>query len=254
MNPSDINDPKFAASEEEAVDLLVDGELDESRRRELLLRLEEQPDGWRRCAMAFLEAQCWKRQMRSVVCRPAAGAAEGRTPAAHRTRWVEGRAGTVLAMAASFLIALGLGTMLRDLANRGGQVGTETIRLAGTDNGTKQPAAAPLGRPDPQPKGSSRPDGLSDPWQLVTLGVDGGPDGQQQSIRLPARSMDAVDEAWWNSLPRAMPRDVEEALQRAGHQVHQSRQFVPLRLEDGRQLVVPVDQIDVRYVGNRGYQ
>ena len=45
------------------VDLLVDGEMDEADRRALLLQLEHEPDGWRRCAMAFLEAQCWKAEL-----------------------------------------------------------------------------------------------------------------------------------------------------------------------------------------------
>lgn len=42
------------------LDRLVEGELTESQRREVLLRLEAQPDGWRRCALAFLEARSWR--------------------------------------------------------------------------------------------------------------------------------------------------------------------------------------------------
>jgi hypothetical protein len=39
------------------IDRLVDGELNQDERRDLLLRLEATPDGWRACALAFLEAQ-----------------------------------------------------------------------------------------------------------------------------------------------------------------------------------------------------
>jgi hypothetical protein len=42
------------------VDRLVDGELPEVERREFLQRLDSEPDGWRRCALAFLEAQSWR--------------------------------------------------------------------------------------------------------------------------------------------------------------------------------------------------
>ncbi len=63
-----------------------------------------------------------------------------------------------------------------------------------------------------------------------------------------------MDEAWLNSFPQAMPQEVQEALRRMGHRVHQSRQLVPLRMKDGRKLVVPVDQIEVHYVGNQPYQ
>ena len=45
---------------------LVDGELDEARRRALLVRLEHEPDGWRHCAWPF-----WK-------------------PSALSRRWVDG--------------------------------------------------------------------------------------------------------------------------------------------------------------------
>ena len=40
------------------LELLADGELDEESRRTLLSRLDQTSDGWRRCALAFLEAQC----------------------------------------------------------------------------------------------------------------------------------------------------------------------------------------------------
>ncbi|MBR2694358.1 MAG: hypothetical protein IKE69_09090 [Thermoguttaceae bacterium] len=40
------------------LELLADGELDEESRRDLLERLDRTDDGWRYCAMAFLQAQC----------------------------------------------------------------------------------------------------------------------------------------------------------------------------------------------------
>jgi anti-sigma factor RsiW len=39
------------------IDALVDGELSETRRAELLQQLEQHPAGWRQVALAFLEAQ-----------------------------------------------------------------------------------------------------------------------------------------------------------------------------------------------------
>ena len=39
------------------LDRLVDGELSAQEYRALLAALDEEPDSWRRCAMAFLEAQ-----------------------------------------------------------------------------------------------------------------------------------------------------------------------------------------------------
>jgi hypothetical protein len=48
------------ALDDRLIDRLVDGELAEAQRRELLARLESEPDGWRSCALAFLEAQSWR--------------------------------------------------------------------------------------------------------------------------------------------------------------------------------------------------
>ena len=58
------------------LDRLVDGELTEADRRELLLQLEHEPEGWRRCALAFLEAQCWEQELTLVARAPERSGAE----------------------------------------------------------------------------------------------------------------------------------------------------------------------------------
>src|SRR4051794_25497769 len=52
---------------DDLIDLLVEGELDPARRRALLTRLDDEPDGWRRLALAFLEAQCWRESFGALV-------------------------------------------------------------------------------------------------------------------------------------------------------------------------------------------
>lgn len=105
------------ANPEALVDRLVDGELGEADRRELLLQLEHEPDGWRRCALAFLEAQCWKAELGQMVPPPAPQAALAApvSRAEPAGRWQSWRqyVATTLTMAASFLIALVLGMGLR---------------------------------------------------------------------------------------------------------------------------------------------
>ncbi len=41
----------------EQIDLLVDGEMDEQQKTQLLKSLDYEPDGWKRCALGFLESQ-----------------------------------------------------------------------------------------------------------------------------------------------------------------------------------------------------
>ena len=50
---------------QETLDLLVDGELGENDRRELLLRMDRAVDGWRKCALTFIEAQLFRQSFRS---------------------------------------------------------------------------------------------------------------------------------------------------------------------------------------------
>ena len=104
-------------------DRLVDDELSEEERRELLGRLDDEPSGWRRCALAFLEAQCWRQALgETPSLRDSLGAAlqstgknADETPAIpietpRRAVWL-GRVKMLSAMAASFLVAMWLGTM-----------------------------------------------------------------------------------------------------------------------------------------------
>ena len=49
---------------QEQLDLLVDGELEEQDRKDLLRKLDRSPDGWKHCALAFLEAQMFQQAIR----------------------------------------------------------------------------------------------------------------------------------------------------------------------------------------------
>jgi hypothetical protein len=88
---------------------------------------------------------------------------------------------------------------------------------------------------------------------MVTVKLSDQRDASE-AIHVPAVERDRIDENWLRSLPGALPPDVVQALRRSGHAVQQSRQLLPMPLEDGRRLVVPIDQVDVHYVGNAAFQ
>ena len=88
---------------------------------------------------------------------------------------------------------------------------------------------------------------------MVTVAAPGGSANAGAALRVPAVERDKIDPEWLRSLPSAIPDDVMQALNRTGHQIEQQRELVPVPLQDGRQLVVPVDQVKVHYVGNETY-
>ena len=245
----------MTAEEQQLLDRLVDGELSEAERRGLLARLESQSDGWRRCALAFLEAQSWSKQLRTFASHSAKDPAV--QPAAPvRRSWMAGPAGTLLAAAASFLVALGLG-----LAWRTGAEGWGTVAEAPPAQ-APETGASQLAQNEPAKQTPVRPQspaelqpGLSDPrWGTMTVSVDGDQDGVAERLELPVVAGSELDESWLESQPAALPPQVLKALERMGHRVEQQRQFFPFELRDGRRVVVPVDEIDVHYVGDRQYQ
>jgi len=243
------------------IDLLVDGELNEQRRRELLTGLDKTSDGWRRCALAFLEYQCWRQTCGSanadLKSKPTtASLAPARKPGdskpgdgtqyRRRPGAVAKAAGMLMAMAASFLFALGLGSMIWNADQQG---------HLGTSGGQQQAgiSAAQIATPTNPHDGSLVHDTkvvLPGKYQTVTI-TDKRPDGTKRSIQLPAVVQNSIDETRLRETPFAIPTELVQSFQKAGHNVRQSRRLVPFRMKDGRRLVVPVDQLDVRYVGKR---
>ncbi|MBN2475984.1 MAG: hypothetical protein JXB62_15335 [Pirellulales bacterium] len=243
MNPTEQPKPNL---DDRRFDLLVDGELGEADRRELLAGLDDEPSGWRRCALAFLEAQAWKHEFGSILQEsPKRQTAE---PLVRRWRF-GGRGTTLAAMAASFLVALLLGLQWEKFRQSPGPAGLLPTEVAGGPTAagpavTEQPLgpgdASPLGQPADEP---------SSPWQVVTLGAPGGALGDSEAFRLPARQRDRIDSQWLEALPAPVPPEVLQQFIENGHRIERRRELVPYRMQDGSQLVVPVDKYEVQYVG-----
>lgn len=233
------------------LDLLVDGELTDGQRRELLEWCEREPDGWRRCALAFLEGQSWSQVFGDLTDQPhtavtageAAYDSGGRDAEASALRlpdaqsfWSARQWGTMLAMAASVALAFTLGLWVRE-AGQGGALDpalNAEFRMV-----NDQPSPVPV-RPEQGPADAA-------------LAVGGLP-GAADEIHLPVVDAGELDGDWLLAQPAAMPDDVRQALERMGHRVDQRRQLVPYRLDDGRRVVVPVDQVEVHPVSNQSYQ
>jgi hypothetical protein len=241
-----MNDtPEDLQRDEYWFDLLADGELDEPRRRELLSRLDDQPGGWRRCALAFLEAQTWRNELGDW-----AADAKAQAPAVPAST-VESRSrlwglGSWLVVAASFMVAFGLGLLLDEFGRPRGL--PFTGQFAADD--AQQPPAFDANTLAQQEFGSQAMPGGG----VMTMSFRPGPDGRLQEVQVPFIDLPGVSADWLAESSPAVPLEVLRDLHRSGHRVEQSRQLVPVDLQDGRRVVVPIDQVNIHYVGNRSYQ
>ena len=103
--------PKFF--EDQLLDRLVAGDLPDPKRRDFLLHLESEPGGWRRCALAFLEAQTWREAFAPMVApvhREVSVVIPNTSPVKPSSR--RGRMREIM-MIASLLLAFLLGWKLR---------------------------------------------------------------------------------------------------------------------------------------------
>ena len=87
------------------LDRLIDGELSEKDYRELLERLEQEPDGWRNCAMAFLESQALERELGSLLEDSGRRGEVVTSVNVARRSSLSHTAGLLIAIAASFTVA-----------------------------------------------------------------------------------------------------------------------------------------------------
>ncbi|HZN66266.1 MAG TPA: hypothetical protein VFB66_13335 [Tepidisphaeraceae bacterium] len=205
------------------LDRLVDGELDEPRRTALLRSLDGTPDGWKRCALAFLEAQCWQQAMRT-----SSGQARNAVVSAARpTPWAMTLPRRMFGLAAAVLLAFGVGFFARPGAT------SDRGRLAHN---------ARSNHSDTSPALAFRPEG----W-LTTSDEDGRP----VPVPLFAAAGGAEPPALSNQ--SAIPEYLRRQLEREGYEVRNARKLVSVALKDGRTATVPVETVQYRFVGQRVY-
>ena len=221
-------DRTLDAADDRALDLLVDGELTDEQTRWLLAALDESSDGWRRCALSFVEAQSWNRDLSAIRHTSLAGEADPTVQVAPSRRIAPKRlVPLLLTVTASILIALASGI--------------------GIGQSWRAPTPAPIAETSPTettPHTASRP-------------MDGGANSSNDAgepFQLPVYLASQVSEDYLQDTPPPLSARLQRALARSGHEAKMQRQWIPLQLEDGSQIVFPVDQVQLHYVGNQSYQ
>jgi hypothetical protein len=220
------------------IDRLVDGGFSPAQLREAVARLDAAPDGWRRCALAFLEAQCWGDALREQgPALPAPKLAEPLPPAPPARLRLVRPALAAAAVLAAFML--------------GRATGGQADRRDGPPTAPLVAQAAPV-----EPAGN---DATLDESDAALPGPP--PIRQVASLRLPSGSPDApgadipilagpgLDPDWLMRQPMPVSDYERAALERRGYELDQERRLVAMPLDDGRRVVVPVDQVRLRYVG-----
>ncbi len=150
-----------------------------------------------------------------------------------------------------FFAVLGAGVLWQHSGNRLGNFFTAagSNQIASNKDGR---SITPAGSQTAVAQNDSQSKNASAPWQWVRLSPAGSTDSDE-SVRLPALERNRMDQQWLQNLPSPIPQSVVQALERSGYQVQRQQELMPMPLKDGRQLVVPVDKVQLQYVGNTTY-
>lgn len=202
-------------------DRLADGELSTEERRALLSSLDDQPDGWRRCALALLEAQTWRQQFQCLVHDEAPPQAE--RVAAALPMQLPARPERWFTLAAGLLLAFGLGWSYRAVHDNHGSAA--------------QIAESALEEPSHQGLASNSPDAVT----LIVRDIQ----GNNRRLQLPLVEISSKDD--W-SLAGNVPAQVQADLKDRGLDLRSKRRYAPLFFEQGEKLVPMVVPVDDTYV------
>ncbi len=197
---------------------LIDGELSFSEQRALLLTLDETPDGWKRLALGLLEAEAFRRELRTCAAPNPVVVALPPKPtkpvAQHRLQ------PAIACMIGLICLGLGMGIehRLQPIANFADPALPVTTPIA---------AAAGL-----MP-------------QTMKLVFADGPTGGQ-SVEVPVIDADGAGVA---ELLRqsAVPEEWRQRMEAQGYVIHEERKYVPVSLTNGRQGIAPISDVVVEH-------
>jgi len=230
-----MNDATFVIDRaaQAQLDRLAAGELPEGERLGLLAWLDEDPRRWRACAVTFLEAQCWEAAAAewptgSVESRPNLDAVQPglcprQTASAVRGGWRK------LALAAALVAAFFSGAAV--------------VRLAPVGGGRQTPMI--VERPSPRSMDEATTAAGNQPL-LATVSVRTNLDPQVPAqLQVPVTPWSADAEVPVGGISEYERKQWE----RRGFELSEERRYLPARLPDGREVVVPVNQVHLKFKG-----
>jgi hypothetical protein len=236
----DMNDP---ADEDRRFERLVDGELPPEEYRALLASLDDEPGGWRRCGLAFLEAQALAAELGGIRRGVDVSDSHSGGLLVLPQGIKRGDLTMLVAIAASFLVAFALGI----LSPRFFSSAWQEAPLAGNLNTQTPHELNERVRDDGDiPYRTLRPVGN---LRLVMDGAAG--EQPAEAGQVPVYEVGQEGQRLFSAGQPALGPDVIELLRQRGYEVRHEQQYFPAPLDDGRQIIVPVDEYEIRPVGRR---
>ena len=237
----------------EAIDRLVDAALPLDEQRELLSSFDENPDGWRHLALAYMESQSLKCEFGGLIppvtAAPALDAAvevfeEPQPPGRSSLSSPDWIITATIAVAA---FAVGM-VALSWWRNSG--TSDDIPPIAGSYEDHRRAIG---GFEDPR----GRFDAHGKDFLALTLPAYDMPEPKQggtMTYKVPLKKGSPEETSNLYTAPPVISPEMRVKLKRMGHLVREERRVYPVKLRDGRQVLVPVNEIQIFYVGGRVYQ
>jgi hypothetical protein len=243
---------------------LVDGELPPSERKQLLRQIDSEPENWRMVALALLEEQAFSKEIRqvngSMVSMPPNTLTVTRASDAYQDNLLltffgkSGWKGIVLSatLAASVLFVIGI-TVVQTMFNDSVDGSNSTNAIAQSD---ALPAntitnSIPIDNDWGSPVGELTL--ASDDATLQPSGNFSAMQGQAQprgnTNRIPVYEVRADQAKRWMEDEARRMDSWREQLRQRGYELDSKPNRIEKTLPDGRSLIVPVNQWNVRPLG-----
>lgn len=204
------------SDDEQKLARLIDGELTFSQQQALLGKLDETPHGWKRLALGLLEADAFRRELKSCV--PREPVTITIFPKRDK-RLIRRRVQATIACTFG-LVCLGLGMAVEHF---------------------RQPVAAIVEQGTSAAITSATAERRTQ--ETLKLVFDDGQTGTQ-SVDVPVIDAEGV-EATELLQQSAFPDELRQKLESQGYVIHEERTYVPVSLANGRQGIAPISDVVV---------
>lgn len=211
---------------QEQIDRMVDGELTAQQQRELLIDCEEN-SRWRELALAYVESQALGCELKQMVSEPATTvnvAARHPDESTGMNPW---------ALAAAVLLSLGIGY--------GGGWWLQSDNLLVATGSDSEEHVDPKVQQITTTSSAAIPETTSEVPESMQFTVAHPTTNELRQIQLPIVNASELQPGWEQRLRPGIPADLDRELRAGGLKMEQSRTVVPVRLKDGRRVIVPVD-------------